>query len=284
MTCTPNRFADGHQRVTVGAAHQCSAHDAKYCDSAEELDSSDPAKRVMWNGVDCSDFTSWAYNFAGLTDAPLPTGIGTQACTLTQAPGVLLDINAVNLDTVQSDGQTLQDRLRAGDLLYILSTTTPSVAHVITWTGMRWKDLQASSAAAGYDTSKLGQPGSRLGGDLETHGLSLAQLESVNPYMIIDSHYAGPAYRPFYGWYRDSVTHVRRIIDAASIEGDTVLAPYRIQIDAAAPPVTKLHAGKSVKYDVLVAPKYAALPAGEGHRLLAADAANSCLRDGELKQ
>lgn len=30
--------------------------------------------------------------------------------------------------------------------------------------------------------------------------------------MIIDSHYAGPAYRPFLGWYAERLSHVRRIV------------------------------------------------------------------------
>lgn len=284
MTCTANRFADGHQRVSVGKAHECSATDAKYCDSPDEIDSPDAAKRVQWNGLDCSDFTSWAYNFAGLTTAPLPTGIGTQACTLTQAPGVLLDINAANIESVQADGHTLQDKLRPGDLLFVLAASSENVAHVVTWTGLRWKDLQASSAAAAYDPAKVGEPSSRLGGDLQKYGLSLAALESENPYMIVDSHYAGPAYRPFHGWYRGSVTHVRRVIDAPSVDTDPVLVSYKFRADAGAAHVTKLHAGSLVSYEVLVAPKYAASAVGEGHRLYAADAANSCLRDGALGQ
>lgn len=141
MTCTPNRFADGRQRVTSPRApHTCSAQSATYCDSPEELDSPDPGKQVRWQGYDCSDFTSWYYNFAGVTAAPLPTGIGTQACTVSQAPGALLDINASNLDTAQPDGQTLRDKLLPGDLLYVLPASTTDVAHVNTWTGLRWKD------------------------------------------------------------------------------------------------------------------------------------------------
>ncbi|PNW89157.1 hypothetical protein CF640_37365 [Burkholderia pseudomallei] len=32
--------------------------------------------------------------------------------------------------------------------------------------------------------------------------------------MIIDSHYAGPGYRPVAGWYRRSLSNVRRIVGA----------------------------------------------------------------------
>lgn len=278
MTCTPNRFADGHQRVTTGAAHVCSATETNYCDSADEIESADLSKQVQWQGLDCSDFTSWVWNFAGLTTAPMPTGIGTQACTTTQAPGTLLDINAANFDEVQTDGTTLGSRLRAGDLLYVLSTSTPDVAHVITWTGLRWRDLQASSAKGKYETSKLGEAGSRLGGDLVKYGLSLAQLDAANPYMIVDSHYAGPAYRPFNGWYRGSLTHVRRIVDADEVAADAVLAPLRFALDTEAAPVSREHNGTPIPYQTLVSPKYASAPAHEGHRLYVNETFNSCAR------
>lgn len=284
MTCTANRFADGHQRISgPGAKHVCSAKDASYCDSADELDSPDPAKQVNWQGFDCSDFTSWYYNFAGLTAAPLPTAIGTQACTLTEAPGALFDINAENLQTAQADGKTLEDKLLPGDLLYVLAAATPNVSHVVTWTGLRWNDLASSAAASAFDPSKLGDPSSRLGGDLASYELTLAELAMANPFMIVDSHYAGPAYRPFNGWYRERVTHVRRIIDADAATRDPVLAPYRLEVEAGAPKVKQMHRGKLVEYDVLVSAKYASRPAGDGHRLLAAAAGvNSCARDGEL--
>ena len=280
MTCTSDRFADGHQRVSgPGNHHVCSAPGgSKFCDSAEELASSDPTKRVQWLGVDCSDFTSWAYNFAGITAAPLPTAIGTQACSVDAAPGALIDINASNIETPQPDGKTLEDKLQPGDLLYVLSTSSPKLAHVVTWTGLHWRDLKSSSAAASFDAAKLGAVGSRLGGDLTSYGASLAELESKNPYMIIDSHYAGPAYRPFVGWYRGSVSHVRRIVDAELVANDAVLAPYALHVDAAASPVERA----GVSYQVLVAPKYASSGAGEGHRLLVADTIHACERDGHV--
>ena len=54
--------------------------------------------------------------------------------------------------------------------------------------------------------------------------------------MIIDSHFAGPAYRPFVlptaamkaDWYVLNLSHVRRIIDAQSARTDPVLAPLII--------------------------------------------------------
>jgi hypothetical protein len=46
--------------------------------------------------------------------------------------------------------------------------------------------------------------------------------------MIIDSHYAGPAYRPFDGWYKAKLSNVRRIIAADAARRDPTLAPYVI--------------------------------------------------------
>lgn len=54
--------------------------------------------------------------------------------------------------------------------------------------------------------------------------------------MIIDSHFAGPAYRPFVtptaslkaDWYVKDLSHVRRVIDADSARTDPVLAPLII--------------------------------------------------------
>jgi len=210
MTCTANRFADGHQRVTKGKAHVCSATKAHYCDSPGEIDSPEPAQQVRWQGVDCSDFTSWVYNFAGFLGAALPTAITKQACTTDAGLGKLLAVDASNV-------ATYEDQLRPGDLLYIRGLEDPSkITHVVIWSGMRWKDLRAGAAGAAYDPAAVGTPGSRLGGDFTTYSLTAAELETRNPYMIVDSHYAGPAYRPFAGWYAQSVAHVRRILDADS--------------------------------------------------------------------
>ncbi|MGN6667250.1 MAG: hypothetical protein ACTHKH_09840, partial [Trinickia sp.] len=57
-----------------------------------------------------------------------------------------------------------------------------------------------------------------------------------DPWMIIDSHFAGPAYRPFVlrttamkaDWYVANLSHVRRIIDADSARTDPVLSPLII--------------------------------------------------------
>ncbi len=240
MTCTANRRADGSQ-------------------SLARLTKSD---EIQWEGVDCSDFTSWVYNFAGLTQATnnLETGIGSQACSTgddplvssgQQEPGVLLDINQGNI-------ASMVGYLKPGDLLYITQKATVSadvgtvttadgydVSHVITWTGKHYSELRASDPAHfGLDT--LGKVGSRLGVDLASYltthdgkAVPVSELggsADTDPWMIIDSHYAGPAYRPFIiknatmkaDWYAASLSHVRRIIDADKVQADPVLAPLVI--------------------------------------------------------
>lgn len=238
MTCTANRNSDGSQSLTAL-----------------------PQDQINWQGADCSDFTSWAYDFAGVThsDGNLETGIGTQACSTGSDPlmgkqqaGVLLDINQNNI-------ASLVDHLRPGDLLYITQTapvtaaSAPAnvaggyiVSHVITWTGKRFSDLRNGPDGSRYDPATAGQRGSRLGADIASylkstdpnHRVLPSDLGGVDkdPWMIIDSHFAGPAYRPFViptsamnaDWYVANLSHVRRIIDADSARTDPVLAPLII--------------------------------------------------------
>ena len=239
MTCTANRKSDGSQSLTALAPDQ-----------------------VNWQGVDCSDFTSWVYDFTGIThdEGNLETGIGTQACSTGDDPlagkeqaGVLLDINQGNI-------ASLADHLRPGDLLYITQTapvaagSAPSnvangyvVSHVITWTGKHFSDLRNGPDGSLYDPASAGARGSRLGADIASYLRSVDPNSTIapselgssadkDPWMIIDSHFAGPAYRPFViptasmkaDWYVKDLSHVRRIIDADSARTDPVLAPLII--------------------------------------------------------
>jgi hypothetical protein len=238
MTCTANRKSDGSQSLAA------LTHD-----------------EVNWQGVDCSDFTSWVYDFTGITHdgGNLETGIGTQACSTgddplvdKQQPGVLLDINQGNI-------ASLVDHLRPGDLLYITQTaplaagSAPSnvingyiVSHVITWTGKHFSELRNSPDGSLYDPASAGARGSRLGADIASYLKSVTPGQKIlpselgstdkDPWMIIDSHFAGPAYRPFVlptaamkaDWYVLNLSHVRRIVDADSARTDPVLAPLII--------------------------------------------------------
>ncbi len=239
MTCTAQRNGiDGSQIIQ----HRGEA-------SAQAL----PAASIQWHGVDCSDFTAWVYNFAGLTtdNREVETGITTQACMTPagamstpkwagpQQAGVLLDINHGNFDQTSK-------HLLPGDLLYITvappkidnvtvpetATSTIALSHVVTWTGKKWSELRNGPEGWRYDPAHIGEAGSRLGGDLAyilNDNDVLHALKTLDPYMIIDSHYAGPAYRPFYGWYRGSVSNVRRIIGADEARANPQLADLVIE-------------------------------------------------------
>ncbi len=239
MTCTAQRSGiDGSQVVQRKGETNAAALE--------------PAQ-IQWHGVDCSDFTAWVYNFAGLTtdNREVETGITTQACMTpagaTTTPkwagvkqmGVLLDINHGNFDATSK-------LLLPGDLLYITqapkkvngvtvpetATSTIALSHVVTWTGKTWSQLRNGPDGWRYDPAHIGEPGSRLGGDLAyilNDDDVEAALKRLDPYMIIDSHYAGPAYRPFYGWYRGSVSNARRIIDADAARANPELADLIIE-------------------------------------------------------
>jgi hypothetical protein len=239
MTCTAQRSGvDGSQIVQY---------------QGQSTPAALPPAQVQWHGVDCSDFTAWVYNFAGLTTdhTQVETGISTQACMTpagaTSTPqwagptqiGVLLDINHGNFDTTSKF-------LLPGDLLYITlsppkkdgkaipetATSSIGLSHVITWTGKKWSELRNGPDGWRYDPAHIGEPGSRLGGDLAFilgNDDVLAALTKNDPYMIIDSHYAGPAYRPFYGWYRGSVSNVRRIVGADAARANPDLADLIIE-------------------------------------------------------
>lgn len=237
MTCTAHRNRDRSQSLTA----------LKHDDT-------------NWQGVDCSDFTSWVYNFSGITHqgGNLETGIGTQACSTgtdpvsvsgQEQPGVLLDINHDNVTSLLA-------YLKPGDLLYITATSTvPSdsplsnvvgaapVSHVVTWTGKRFNDPRNGPEGWRFDPARLGSADSRLGADLASYlpyppsELGTGTGDDKNPWMIVDSHYAGPAYRPFVAvtaslkgdWYGQKLSHVRRIIDADTARTDPALAPLVIE-------------------------------------------------------
>jgi hypothetical protein len=209
MTCTPNRYLDGSQHNNQNES--CAANIANCVDS-------DILAQIQFQGVDCSDFTSWVYNFTGLSPQgqPLKTAIGAQACDqriikgVQQNDGVLLDINHNNFKQYQS-------LLQPGDLLYIMagskSSTPTKISHVVVWTGMTWGDIDNNTAYyIEQDGKTFGAAGDRVGGDF----LSYGTVSSTTP-LIVDSHFAGPAYRPFLGWYAKNLSHVRRIINADAV-------------------------------------------------------------------
>lgn len=87
-------------------------------------------------GVDCSDFTSWVYNY-GL-GIKLNTGIGEQADAVDIAgPG---GDGTLHVQTLMNDNgyDDLTRKLKTGDLLYI-KNDQGKVGHVIMWVGVHGK-------------------------------------------------------------------------------------------------------------------------------------------------
>ncbi len=83
-------------------------------------------------GVDCSDFTSWIYNY-GL-GIKLKTGIRQQAETVSiPGPGGqgLIQVQTIINDKGYDD---LVKKLKTGDLLYI-KNNQGNISHVIMWVG-----------------------------------------------------------------------------------------------------------------------------------------------------
>ncbi|SEU35168.1 hypothetical protein SAMN05443639_12011 [Stigmatella erecta] len=159
-----------------------------------------PEDQVKQQGFDCSNFTTFLYSFAlGVPLDQLPSQIDLQACEKGMA-GVLLDINANTFAAHQKD-------LLPGDLLYIMGNAqggqgkapNTNITHVVVWTGMTYGQIASNP-----------EPTLLLGADFERYNQGKPPPDDTP--MIADSHYAGPAYRPFLGWYRQSLSHVRRII------------------------------------------------------------------------
>jgi cell wall-associated NlpC family hydrolase len=99
-------------------------------------------------GIDCSDFTHWAYSYGlGIL---LPTGIEEQAAithaTLHLADGSTRDLPAQRIADIQNgfphDFQKLAATLQPGDLLFIRSdpALTNKISHVIMWLGQYASD------------------------------------------------------------------------------------------------------------------------------------------------
>jgi len=138
-----------------------------------------------WQGVDCSNFTSWIYNYA-LGEGRFTSAIGPQADG-PAAPGERI----AGLDRGNISGS--ESLLRPGDLLFIKGSRGKRITHVAVWTGLRvGTDVPKEEIAAGW--RKRARPGD---------------------YVIADSTGIGPRYRPFRGWYKTQFSHARRVIGEA---------------------------------------------------------------------
>jgi cell wall-associated NlpC family hydrolase len=104
-----------------------------------------PWKKVAYGhnskGVDCSDFTSWVYNY-GL-GIKLHTSIGEQAdAEDIEGPG---GNGTIHVRTLRDDNgfEDLARKLKTGDLLYI-KNDQGKVGHVIMWVGEMGKSPDGS--------------------------------------------------------------------------------------------------------------------------------------------
>ena len=160
--------------------------------------------QIVWQGMDCSNLTSWVYNYAfGIPSggAIMPSNISVQACTASVAPGVALNYNYTNINAAIAAG-----KLQPGDLLYIMDTASTQISHVVIWTG--------KIVGTSFDINQLAP-------DAKNYLKAGEQLTGA--WVIADSHFNGPDYRPFMGWYRDRVSHVRRVINSAAAPSADIL-------------------------------------------------------------
>ncbi|KAL0488401.1 hypothetical protein AKO1_015557 [Acrasis kona] len=157
-------------------------------------------KKNFWNGIDCTHFTSLVYNYA--FGAHLNTATPMQACGVDFAPGKSLTINV-----------NKTEEFEIGDILFIggNSASNPlTITHAVIWTGIV---AVKGNGTFGIDT---------LINNLAPNQRKAAQKyvdEHGGPiYVIADSHYNGPNYRPFAGWYTGAYTFARRLINIGPLD------------------------------------------------------------------
>jgi len=157
-------------------------------------------------GLDCSNFVAWVYNFAF---GYYPTTIiGESACHPTYAPGRLLH----NLTIMHLD------QLRPGDLVFGRQSGRPAgapsaVRHVALWTGYT---VDFDNATSPFSNATLLQNVAEVHRHVYAHCMAHQRSLGRPVYVIADSNFAGPAYRPFCGPYLTSFSHARRILIADS--------------------------------------------------------------------
>ncbi len=173
---------------------------------------SNPAVLVNYPtaGVDCSDFSSWNYNFGlgivlntavlaqGLTTTPIHHGAGGSAVTA----------SAVVPTGAGLTYQQLCDALEPGDLLYINGTVggVPQVTHVIMWLGAKGVDGNGQDAHLVIDSHDNSPP------IVDSNGVTIPPGVRIRPFRQ-DS------------WYFTSFDHALRIIptQASSIAATSLL-------------------------------------------------------------
>jgi len=168
--------------------------------SNRDWPASDPAVLVNYPtpGIDCSDFSSWNYNFGlgivlntdvvnqGLTSTPIYYGQGGLAVTAVEvvAPGAGLTY------------QQLTGVLQPGDLLYI-KNTGGTVSHVIMWLGQKGEDTNGQDHWLVIDSHDNSPPIS------DSNNITIPPGVNIHPFRENE-------------WYFTSFDHALRIIADAS--------------------------------------------------------------------
>jgi hypothetical protein len=156
-----------------------------------------------WNGIDCTHFTSWIYNYG--FGAHLISLTGDQACG-PNAPGKIIELKA---DKNKHYSNKELEKLHTGDILYIAAKSTAKprqVSHGILWTGIKVQATGPFSEKALMKNVPAKQAA------LVQEDLDAFKKARKDIYVIADSHNAGPNYRIFAGWWIRAFTHARRLI------------------------------------------------------------------------
>jgi hypothetical protein len=151
----------------------------------------------VWTGIDCTTYTSQAYLYAfGMY---LVTNTGDQACS-SQSPGKVLPYTRDQPSSFQT-----------GDIIYLGNTAAPNqtnIIHGILWTGIKADQVNPNSVPFGLNTLLANVPSCQL-----TSAKTYIANHPGDIWVISDSHWNGPNYRPFAGWYYNAFSHVKRLIN-----------------------------------------------------------------------
>jgi hypothetical protein len=177
-----------------GSAGQCSSN--YWGNGTANLNSN-----AGWQGIDCTSYTSFVYNFGFGTYLNALTG--NQACG-PNAPGVALPYNS-----------SQQNMFQPGDILFIAgngSAIPMSISHGVLWTGikMTYDNGPFSNNTLTQNFGSSSQLASAI------YYINSQNKTGQPVYVISDSHNAGPNYRPFAGWYVSAFTFGRRLINPSS--------------------------------------------------------------------
>jgi len=172
-----------------------------------------------WQGVDCSSYTSFVYNY-GL-GGKMSSSIAKQACG-PEAPGVALPFTVFTITANATP-------LLAGDTLYIAGSFykngARNITHTVLWTGFQ-ANLTGGLTASSSNPLHISNLFKNLAAwekKLAINGINEAISNKSPIWVISDAHNTSVDYRPFVGWYQFNFSHARRMIAPPSVSVDTGL-------------------------------------------------------------